>query len=170
MPPGAIVAVAGLRLVGVVCGVCGVCGEDETDALSVRLVVALWVVSATLVAVIWIACVALTAAGAVYNPLLTVPTLGLRDQVTAVLELPLTVAVNCFDCPPFNEALLGLRVILTLDGGGVVTAGVMAGPSRTVALADLVGSTRLVAMMVTSESALTELGAVYRPFTIEPTP
>jgi len=134
------------------------------------LEVAVWVVSATLVAVIWTICVALIVVGAVYNPLLTVPTLGLSDQVTAVLELPLTVAVNCFDWPAFNDGDLGLSEILTVDGGGVVTAGVMAGPSRMVALADLVGSARLVAKIVTNESALTELGAEYRPFTMEPTP
>lgn len=165
MPPGATVALAGLRLVGD-----GVCGAAVTEALSVMLVVALWVVSATLVAVIWTVCVALMVAGAVYNPLLTVPALGLSDQVTPVLELPLTVALNCFDWLAFREALLGFRVILTVDGGGVVTAGVMAGPRRMVALADLVGSARLVARMVTSESELTELGAVYRPFTMEPSP
>jgi hypothetical protein len=121
-----------------------------------------WVVSATLVAVIWITCVALIVEGAVYNPLLTVPTLGLSDQVTAVLELPLTVAVNCLDCPAVSDGDLGLKVMLTFDagGGGGVTADVMAGPRRMVALADLVGSATLVARIVTSESEPTELGAV----------
>jgi hypothetical protein len=93
--------------------------------------------------------------------------------VTAVLELPLTFALNCFDWPALSEVFLGLRVILTFDaggGGGVVTAGVMAGARRMVALADLVGSARLVARMVTSESEPTELGAAYRPLTIEPMP
>lgn len=120
-----------------------------------------WVVSATLVAVTWITCVALIVDGAVYNPLLTVPTLGLSDQVTPVLELPFTVAVNCRDWPAFSDGDLGFKVMLTfVAGGGVVTAGVMAGPRRMVALADLVGSARLVARIVTSESALTLLGAV----------
>jgi hypothetical protein len=135
--------------------------------------VVLWVESATLVAVIWTTCVALTVAGAVYSPLFTVPILGFNDQVTAVFELPLTFAVNCFDSPAVSEELLGLILMLTFDGGGgggVVTVGVIAGPRRMVALADLVGSARLVARMVTSESEPTEPGAVYRPFTMEPTP
>ncbi len=126
--------------------------------------------SAALVAVIWTTCIALTVEGAVYNPLLTVPTWGFSDQVTAVFEVPLTVALNCFDWPAASDGDFGFRVTLTVDGGGVVTAGVMAGPRRMVALADLVGSARLVARIVTSESEPTELGAVYRPFTKDPTP
>ena len=80
--------------------------------------------------------------------------------MTAVLELPETVALSCFDWLALSEVDLGFKVMLTFDGGGVVTAGAMAGPRRMVALADLVGSATLVARIVTNESELTELGAV----------
>jgi hypothetical protein len=162
VPEGAKVTVPGLTLVDG--------AEGAADAVRVISDDTDWVASATLVAVIVTTCVTSIDAGAVYNPLLTVPTLGLRDQVTSVLELPVTVAANCFDWPAFSEGVFGFSEILTVDGGWVAAAVATAGQRRMVALADLVGSTRLVAMIVTSESALTELGAVYRPFTIEPTP
>jgi len=53
------------------------------------------VVSATLVAVSVMVCVALMLDGAVYKPpLVTVPTDGDTDQVTEVLLDPVTVLVN----------------------------------------------------------------------------
>ena len=50
--------------------------------------------SATLVAVMVTACEALIAEGAVYRPFDTEPRDAGRDQVTAVLVVPLTVAAN----------------------------------------------------------------------------
>ena len=47
--------------------------------------------------------------GAVYNPALdTVPPVAVH--VTAVFELPVTVAVNVFVVPAFSEALVGLML------------------------------------------------------------
>jgi hypothetical protein len=113
------------------------------------------VVSAWLVAEMVTLCAALTLLGAIYKPLRTVPTFGLSDQVTAVFEVPLIVAVNCLEWPAAKDAVFGAIVILT----GVVAAGVMAGPSWIVALAVLVGSASLIATIVTSESEVTETGA-----------
>lgn len=50
--------------------------------------------SATLVAVMVTFCAALIVEGAVYRPFDTVPREGGRDQVTAVLVVPLTEAAN----------------------------------------------------------------------------
>ena len=65
--------------------------------------------SATLVAVTVTDCSEAMLAGAVYRPpLVMVPRLGFRDQVTAVLpEPPVTVGVNCWVWPPEREALAG---------------------------------------------------------------
>jgi hypothetical protein len=53
--------------------------------------------SATLVAVTVTFCWDEIGAGGVYNPLLlTLPSAGVRDQVTAVLLVFCTVAVNCW--------------------------------------------------------------------------
>jgi hypothetical protein len=143
---GDMVAIAGLTLVGA--------GAAEASRLIAA--VALLVVSAALVAVIVMLCARLAVAGAVYKPLTTRPILGLSDQVTAVSEVPLTEAVNWVEWPPARERTFGVSETLT---GAVVASGVMAGPSVMVALAVLVGSAALVAKMVTSESAVTELGA-----------
>lgn len=80
-------------------------------------------------------------AGAVYSPLVViVPRKGEMLQVTAVLLLPVTVAVNCWLC---DAASIGARgATLTLTCGG--------GLRFMVALADLVGSAKLVAVMVTA--------------------
>jgi hypothetical protein len=57
--------------------------------------------------------------GAAYKPLLvTVPTVA--DQVTPLLDVPLTVAVNCFVVPEFSVVLAGdmetvMRVGLTAN-------------------------------------------------------
>ena len=55
-----------------------------------------------------------TAAGAVYSPEDEIvprvelpPLIPFTAQVTAVLELPLTVAENCCVCPTCTEALVG---------------------------------------------------------------
>ena len=63
------------------------------------------------------------------------PICGAIDQFTAVLEAPLTLAVNCTDLVAASE----------MDCGDRVTE---PGKSITIALADLVGSATLVAVMV----------------------
>ena len=95
-------------------------------------------VSATLVAVMVTDGEELAMAGAVYSPLDRVPTEGVMDQVTAVLELPVTLAVNCRLCAGASVALEGLKLMLT-----------PAGASWTIALADLEESATLVAVIVT---------------------
>jgi hypothetical protein len=60
------------------------------------------------------------------------------DQVTAVLELPVTVAVNCCVPPVNSEADVGLIVTATTGGGVTVT----------VAVANLLESATLVARTV----------------------
>jgi hypothetical protein len=63
--------------------------------------------------------------GAVYNPELEMvptvefpPTILLTLQVTAVFEVPVTLAVNCLEPPKDNETVLGVMVTLTVGGGG----------------------------------------------------
>ena len=69
---------------------------DTATAFSTTVAVPNFVASTTLVAVMVIVCVEAMVAGAVYNPvLLNVPTEGFMLQVTAVLFVPVTVAVNC---------------------------------------------------------------------------
>jgi hypothetical protein len=117
-----------------------------TGTVTVTVALADLVGSATLVAV---TTNDPAAAGAVYKPAaLTVPPVA--DQVTAVLALPVTVAVNC--CVAFVriEAVVGL--IATATTGAAVTV--------TVALADLVGSATLVAVTTNDPAAA---GAVYKP-------
>jgi hypothetical protein len=75
----------------------------------------------------------------------------LIDQVTAVLLVPLTVAVNVWFCDGSKD---------TEDG---VSETVTEGVSVTVAVADLVGSATLVAFTVTVWELVIEAGAVYRP-------
>ena len=72
-------------------------GATDTDtAFRVTVAVADFVVSATLVAVIVMVWVDLMVAGAVYCPLAeSMPTEGFMLQVTAVLLVPVTVAVYC---------------------------------------------------------------------------
>ena len=65
----------------------------------------------------------------------TVPPVA--DQVTAVLLLPVTVAVNCCVAPVWSDAEVGLMLTAT-TGGGEVTV--------TLAEADLVLSATLVAV------------------------
>ena len=61
------------------------------------------------------------------------------DQVTAVLVVPVTVAVNCWVPPVCSDAEIGLT-LTTMGGGGAVTV--------TVADADFVVSATLVALTV----------------------
>lgn len=93
--------------------------------------------------------------GAVYSPFTSVPTCGVNDQVTAVLALPLTAAVNCCTCPCRSVTDVGLT--FTTNGASV-----------TVAEAEVSPSAALVAVMVTVCGLLSVAGAVYRPFTNVP--
>ena len=115
--------------------------------VTVALAEADLVLSATLVAVIvYVSAVF----GAVYSPaLVIVPPVA--DQVTAVFDVPLTVAVNCCVAPVASVATVGLMLTVT-GGGGAVTV--------TVAEADLVVSASLVTLTVNVPAVL---GAVYRP-------
>src|ERR1700722_6007324 len=71
--------------------------ETITPGFKVTVELAPLLVSAALVAVTVIVCVAVIFDGAVYRPLLEiVPVAGLRDHVTEVLLVLLTVAANCW--------------------------------------------------------------------------
>ena len=76
------------------------------------------------------------------------PTAGLSDQVTAVLDVPATAAVKAWVCD-------GVRVTLPGD-----TATLTAGVSEIVAVADLVESAALVAVTVTVWAEAIDEGAV----------
>ena len=65
------------------------------------------------------------------------PTAGLRDQVTAVFEVPATLAVNIWVCEGVSVTVPGVNATLT------------GGASDTLALADFVESATLVAVTVT---------------------
>ena len=101
--------------VAVNCCVCGavklaVAGLTCTETgIRVTVEVADFVGSAVLVAVtvtVWVDEILL---GAVYSPVLEiVPTEGLMAHVTAVLLVPLTVAVNCCVCEAVKLAVAGL--------------------------------------------------------------
>jgi hypothetical protein len=80
-----------------------------------------------------------------------VPTCGERDQMIAVLVVPLTTPFRAVDCPPVKEVEVGLRVT------------VMVGTSATVALADLVGSSTLFAVITMFCEVLSVVGTVYTP-------
>jgi hypothetical protein len=91
----------------------------------------------------------------VYNPALEIvptvllpPAVPLTLHVTAVLELPLTVAVNCCVCPTRTDMVVGE----TLTETPCVTV--------AVACADLVESAALVAVIVTLPPEGTAAGAV----------
>ena len=91
--------------------------------------------------------------GAVYRPdELTDPLpVGLIDQLTAVLFVFTTLAENCCVCPALSVAVVGVTLTAT------------AGISVTVAVADLVESAWLVAVMVTVCCDVMLAGAVYSP-------
>src|SRR5438067_13395218 len=123
--------------------------ETATAGVSVMVELADLVASAALVAVRVTVCCVVMLDGAVYTPpVQTVPVMGDSDHVTAVLPVLVTEAVNCCDCPPPNEAVPG------------VTETATAGVSVMVALADLVASAALVAVMVTVCCVVMVEGAV----------
>ena len=98
--------------------------------------------------------------GAVYNPLWEIvpfagspPVTLFTCQVTAVLAVPVTVAVNCCVAPTASETAVG-EMLMAIGFAGAVTV--------TVALADLLESAWLTAL-TTMELAGTAAGAVYSP-------
>lgn len=126
-----------------------------TSGTTVTVAVADFVGSATEVAVT-VTCGGLgTAVGAVYKPLdeivpqaLPEQPLPLRVQVTLMLEVPLTVAVNCCVIPVTTCAVPG-ETLTTIACRMVTTA-----------LADLVGSATEVAVTLTCAGLGTIAGAV----------
>jgi hypothetical protein len=80
-----------------------------------------------------------------------VPIEGLSVHVTEVLVEPVTLAVNCRVCELDKVAEVGLTPTAT------------GGTRLIIALADLVESAALVAVMVTLWAVLMLAGAVYRP-------
>ena len=105
-------------------------------AVRVTMAIAVLVGSATLDAIIVTVCRMETVAGAVYTPFTMVPTAGLSDQVTAVLPVPVTEALNVAAAPAPSDA----------EAGPIDTA---TGVRDTVAIAVLVVSAALVAVTVT---------------------
>jgi hypothetical protein len=88
---------------------------------NATVAVAVFVVSATLVAVMVTVCEDVIELGAVYNPEgEIVPTGELSDQVTAVFVVPDTEAVNCWVCDAPRVAEAGLMEIETLEPGVTV--------------------------------------------------
>ena len=77
-----------------------------------------------------------------------VPAAGLKDQVTAVFDGPLTVAVNCWVWDAVRDAVNG------------VTETAAGGVSAMLALADFVGSAALLAVGVMFCALEIEVGAV----------
>jgi hypothetical protein len=128
-----------------------VVGETETPlatgALTVTVVDAVFVASATLVAV---TVIFPAAAGAVSRPFaVIVPPVA--DQVTDLLAtVPCTAAVNCCAAPVRMDGVAGETDIEVTVGAATVT----------VALADFVASATLVAVTVTVAA---EEGAVSKP-------
>jgi hypothetical protein len=134
-------------------------GGGGGGVLTVTVADPLFVLSATLVAVTvcWP-----VVDGAVYKPdaeivptVLLPPVIASTDQVTAVFDVPVTVAWNCCAWPVLIVADFGLRATEMLGGGGGGVA-----VTVTVALALFVVSAWLVAV-TTCWPALD--GAVYRP-------
>ena len=126
-------------------------GTGESVGFSVTEAVPVLVPFAWLVAVTVNVC-DVTEAGAVYRPVaLIVPGVpGGIDQVTAVFDAPVTVAVNCCVCELLNVAVPGVTVT---DIGVMVT----------VAVAVFVGSAWLVAVTVMVCCDATVDGGVYTP-------
>jgi len=77
-----------------------------------------------------------------------VPTAGLTDQITPVLVVPVTAAVNCWFCETLSVEVAGLMERLT------------GGARDTLALPDFDGLPTVVAVTVTICTDHTEAGAV----------
>lgn len=111
----------------------------DADVVVFRVIVA-WAVCeefAVLVTVSVMVCCEAMVLGAVYTPFVIVPTEGLSDHVTAVVAVPPSVTLNCADWPPVRD---------TEEG---VIASVVGARRVIVALADLVVSAALTAVIVT---------------------
>jgi hypothetical protein len=90
-----------------------------------------------------------------------VPTCGVTAHFTAVFEFPFMVAVKVALWPPWSDAVLGDKPRLTVKGNVAVRV--------TAAVAVLVGSATLDAVIVTVWRLEMVAGAVYTPFTMVPT-
>ena len=120
----------------------------ETDGFTVTVALDFLVVSATLVAVTVTVWELLTLEGAVYKPLLEiVPVAELRDQLTAVLLRPTTVATNCWVCDGVSTTLPGATETPW-------------GPRVMIAVAVLTGLVSVVTVTVTAWTDATDEGAV----------
>jgi hypothetical protein len=119
-------------------------------AETTTIALAFLVLSAALVAVT-VTVVVLETVGAVNKPALeTVPSVDV--QLTAVLDVPCTVATNCCVSPDDTDTELGDTATVTLA----------AGETETDAVAAFVGSATLVAVILTVVFAVTT-GAVNSP-------
>jgi hypothetical protein len=100
------------------------------------------------------------AEGATYSPVVApiAPIAGLTVQVTDVLEVPVTLALNLCNSEAPRVTEVGLTETRTT------------GFRKTEDVADFVGSATLVAITVTLCAALIDGGAVYSPPTTVPTP
>ena len=92
-------------------------GHNE-GALTVTVATADFEVSATLVATTW---KVPGVEGAVYRPLLDTepPPVSSTLHVTAVLDVPVTVAVNC--CVPSSATVCAVGLMLTVTTGVALT-------------------------------------------------
>ncbi len=123
----------------------------EATGLTATVAIAFFEVFALLVAVT-VTLVAPLTVGAANRPLLEIVPAD-ADQVTPVLVVPCTLAVNCFVLPDVRDVLVGETVTLMVDAAEV---------TATFALALFVVSAVLVAVTVTFVLLLT-VGAVKRP-------
>ena len=110
---------------------------EPVEAVSVMLAVAVCVGFAMLATVSTMVCRALIVTGAVYTPLVIVPTDGASAHVTAVDGTPPIDTLNWVDWPPVREVEEGVNAMPTV------------GTRVIVALPVLVGSAKLVAVTVT---------------------
>ena len=136
--------------------------EIETavlPAVKVSTATDTWLGSALLAAAMFTDAGNVTAGGAVYRPELEIvpitalpPGTPFTDQVTAVSDVPVTDAVNCFVSPAWTEAAAG------------ETETVIA-PDPPLRLIILIGSTLPAAAIVSADDRRDSLfiGAVYNP-------
>jgi hypothetical protein len=130
-------------------------GADATG-LRVTVAVADLEESAALVAFTVTVWAEVMEEGAVYRPEEEMdPAVGEMDQVTAVLDEPVTVAANWRVCEAVNDAVVGLTLTVTTAepvGANVITE-----------VSVFVESATLVALTVTDCVDVMLAGAVYRP-------
>src|ERR1700735_442699 len=90
------------------------------------------------------------------------PTSGVTAHVMALFEVPLTVLVKVALWPPWSDTVPGDKLRLTVAGAAVAVR-------VTMAVAVLVGSATLEAVIVTVSRLEMVAGAVYTPFAKIPT-